>query len=370
MPEVAEAVVVAAPDQRFGERVVGGACGSGPGTSCRAAIAYAVISRRPDSPARSGRKSCARSRTIPGPQAARCRNIWCDNRLEPRARRTEVAGRVEGKVAFITGAARGQGRSHAVRLAQEGADIIAIDVCQPIENTTGPACDSRRPRRDGRPDQGARPAGRHRRGRRPRLRRAQGRGRQRCRAARPARHRRRQRRNRHRRRDARRDGRGHAGSEMIDVNLDRSVEVGQGRRPASHGRRPRRLDHLDQLGRRTQGIPAHRPLRRGQTRRGRSDADLRRRARAQYSIRVNSVHPTHVNTPLLHQRGDIPDCFARIWRTPGPDDMAPVCRNVPRAADPVGRSRGHQQRGAVPGLRRVALRHGRPLPVDAGSCLK
>ena len=44
-----------------------------------------------------------------------------------------MAGRVEGKVAFITGAARGQGRSHAVRLAQEGADIIAIDICKPIE---------------------------------------------------------------------------------------------------------------------------------------------------------------------------------------------------------------------------------------------
>ncbi len=37
------------------------------------------------------------------------------------------AGRVEGKVAFVTGAARGQGRSHAVRLAQEGADIVAVD---------------------------------------------------------------------------------------------------------------------------------------------------------------------------------------------------------------------------------------------------
>jgi SDR family mycofactocin-dependent oxidoreductase len=36
-------------------------------------------------------------------------------------------GRVEGKVAFITGAARGQGRSHAVRLAEEGADIIGVD---------------------------------------------------------------------------------------------------------------------------------------------------------------------------------------------------------------------------------------------------
>ena len=43
-----------------------------------------------------------------------------------------MAGRVAGKVAFITGAARGQGRSHAIRLAQEGADIIAVDVCEDI----------------------------------------------------------------------------------------------------------------------------------------------------------------------------------------------------------------------------------------------
>jgi len=39
-------------------------------------------------------------------------------------------GRVQGKVAFITGAGRGQGRSHAVRLAEEGADIIAVDRCE------------------------------------------------------------------------------------------------------------------------------------------------------------------------------------------------------------------------------------------------
>jgi (+)-trans-carveol dehydrogenase len=38
-------------------------------------------------------------------------------------------GLLDGKVAFVTGAARGQGRSHAIRLAQEGADIIAIDAC-------------------------------------------------------------------------------------------------------------------------------------------------------------------------------------------------------------------------------------------------
>jgi SDR family mycofactocin-dependent oxidoreductase len=41
-------------------------------------------------------------------------------------------GRVAGKIAFITGAARGQGRSHAVRLAEEGADIIAVDLCEDI----------------------------------------------------------------------------------------------------------------------------------------------------------------------------------------------------------------------------------------------
>ena len=43
-------------------------------------------------------------------------------------------GRLDGKVAFITGAARGQGRSHAIRLAQEGADIIAIDACEDQPN--------------------------------------------------------------------------------------------------------------------------------------------------------------------------------------------------------------------------------------------
>jgi SDR family mycofactocin-dependent oxidoreductase len=43
-------------------------------------------------------------------------------------------GRVAGKVAFITGAARGQGRSHAVRLAEEGADIIAVDICQDVKS--------------------------------------------------------------------------------------------------------------------------------------------------------------------------------------------------------------------------------------------
>ena len=41
-------------------------------------------------------------------------------------------GRVDGKVAFVTAAARGQGRSHAIRLAKDGADIIAVDLCRQI----------------------------------------------------------------------------------------------------------------------------------------------------------------------------------------------------------------------------------------------
>ena len=47
-------------------------------------------------------------------------------------------GKLEGKVAFITGAARGQGRSHAVRLAEEGADIIAVDICEQIDSVPYP----------------------------------------------------------------------------------------------------------------------------------------------------------------------------------------------------------------------------------------
>jgi SDR family mycofactocin-dependent oxidoreductase len=49
-----------------------------------------------------------------------------------------MAGRVEGKVAFITGAARGQGRSHAITLAREGADIIAVDIAKQVDSVPYP----------------------------------------------------------------------------------------------------------------------------------------------------------------------------------------------------------------------------------------
>lgn len=47
-----------------------------------------------------------------------------------------MTGRLEGKVAFITGAARGQGRAHALRMAREGADIIAVDLCAQIPSVS------------------------------------------------------------------------------------------------------------------------------------------------------------------------------------------------------------------------------------------
>src|SRR4051794_13043462 len=61
------------------------------------------------------------------PVPARCRGV--DD---------AAMGRCEGKVALITGAARGQGRSHALRLAEEGADIIAIDICRDYDTVAYP----------------------------------------------------------------------------------------------------------------------------------------------------------------------------------------------------------------------------------------
>ena len=49
-----------------------------------------------------------------------------------------MSGKLAGKVALITGAARGQGRSHALRLAEAGADVIAVDVCRQLDEVNYP----------------------------------------------------------------------------------------------------------------------------------------------------------------------------------------------------------------------------------------
>src|SRR4051794_6213585 len=58
--------------------------------------------------------------------------LSCHRRSPPATARSIEMGRLDGKVAFITGAGRGQGRAHAVRLAEEGADIIAVDVLEDL----------------------------------------------------------------------------------------------------------------------------------------------------------------------------------------------------------------------------------------------
>ena len=181
-------------------------------------------------------------------------------------------GRVDGKVAFITGAARGQGRSHAVRLAEEGADIIAVDVCRQRRDGAVRDGDARRPRRDGQAGRGPRPA--HRGPARPtsatsaQLAEVVAEGVAELGhidvVVRQRRHRQRRRR---RSRSTRR-----CWQEMIDINLTGVWKTIKAAVPPMIERGQRRLGHHHQLGRRAARLPEPRPLRRGQARRGRADA--------------------------------------------------------------------------------------------------
>ena len=77
---------------------------------------------------------------------------------------------------------------------------------------------------------------------------------------------------------------------------------------------------------------------------------------APHMIRVNTVHPTTVDTPMVNNDA-IFGLFRPDLEHPGRDDMAEALIGPQRAAHPVGRDDRHQQRRAVPGLRRGALRH-------------
>ena len=67
-------------------------------------------------------------------------------------------GRLDGKVVLITGAARGQGRAHAVRVAEEGGHVIAVDICADIASNAYPHGKQGRSQRDRRPGGEARRA--------------------------------------------------------------------------------------------------------------------------------------------------------------------------------------------------------------------
>lgn len=278
-----------------------------------------------------------------------------------------MAGRVEGKVAFITGAARGQGRSHAVRLAQEGADIIAIDICKPFESvSTQPsrpedlaetadlvkACNRRIftaevDVRDFDALKAAVDVGVEQLGRLDII--------------------------------VANAGIGSGGDtleqtserdwhEMIDVNLSgvwKTVKAGVAQLLA--GGRGGSIILTSSIG----GLKAYSHF--GHYVAAKHGVVGLMRAFAvelgQHMIRVNSVHPTHVNTPMVMN-----DANYRLFRpdleNPGPDDIAPICQAFHTL--PIPWVEPEDISNAVLFLASDESRYvtGATLPIDAGSCLK
>ena len=208
-------------------------------------------------------------------------------------------GRVDGKVALVTGAARGLGRSHAVRLAEEGASIIAIDACADVESVPYPLASE---------EDLAETA---------RLVEAEG-GRMHTAVAdvrdldgltsavkdgidvaRRSRHRRRQRGNLELRAALGADRGAVAGHDRRQP--DRRLEDDQGHGP-DVARAGQRLDRPDQLARRHLRDAQHRPLRRREARGHRTDADPLGGARAlRHPRQLRSSH--HRLDPAGRQRG-------------------------------------------------------------------
>jgi (+)-trans-carveol dehydrogenase len=278
-----------------------------------------------------------------------------------------MMGRVEGKVAFITGAARGQGRSHAVRLAQEGADIIAVDICRPFDNSPAPAATTEDLLETAEMVKGL--------GRRIVIAEVDVRDYESLKSAVD-------------------DGAEQLGGldiivanagigtvgnrldrlnediwqEMIDVNLGgvwKSVKAGVPHLLAG-GRGGSIILTSSVAGLKTYPYTGHYVAAKHGV------VGLMRTFAVELgaqSIRVNSVHPTHVNTPLLHNEPTY-RMFRPDLEDPGPDDMAPVCQSFHML--PIPWVTAEDISNAVLFLASDEARYitGVALPVDAGSCLK
>ncbi|WP_174184190.1 mycofactocin-coupled SDR family oxidoreductase [Nocardia barduliensis] len=278
-----------------------------------------------------------------------------------------MTGRVEGKVAFITGAARGQGRSHAVRLAQEGADIIAVDVCKQLDNVPFPMstpedlattadlvkAEGRRvftaevDVRDYAALKSALDSGVEQLGRLDVIVANAGIGNEGGQLL---------------------DLEENLWDDMIDVNLGgvwKTVKAG-----APHliaGGRGGSIVLTSSVG----GLKAY-PNVGHYVAAKHGVVGLMRTFAVElghHSIRVNSVHPTHVNTPMVMNEGTY-KLFRPDLENPGPADLEPICRmfhTLPVAwVEPVDIS------NAVLYLASDESRFvtGVPLPIDAGSMLK
>src|SRR6476469_4174473 len=279
-----------------------------------------------------------------------------------------MTGRVEGKVAFITGAARGQGRSHAVRLAQEGADIIAVDVCKPISsNSVIPPST---------PDDLAETADLVK-GQNRRIVTAQGdvRDYDGLRAAVDS--------------GVEQLGRldvivanagiGNGGEtldktseadwqDMLDVNLSEVWKTVKAAVPhLLSGGRGGSIILTSSVG----GLKAY-PHTGHYIAAKHGVVGLMRTFAVelgQHMIRVNSVHPTHVKTPMLHNEGTF-KMFRPDLENPGPDDMAPICQMFHTL--PIPWVEPADVSNAVLFFASDEARYvtGVTLPIDAGSCLK
>ena len=278
-----------------------------------------------------------------------------------------MAGRVEGKVAFITGAARGQGRSHAVRLAQEGADIIAIDICKQIDSVRIPLSTpedlaetadlvkghNRRiytaevDVRDYDALKAAVDAGVEQLGRLDIIVANAGIGNG----------------------GATLDKTGERDwTDMIDVNLGgvwKTVKAGVPHILA--GGRGGSIILTSSVG----GLKAY-PHTGHYVAAKHGVVGLMRTFAVelgQHSIRVNSLHPTNVNTPLFMNEGTM-KLFRPDLQNPGPDDMAVVAQMM--HVLPTGWVEPEDVSNAVLFLASDEARYitGVTLPIDAGSCLK